>query len=403
MFKNAYVRGITSALVQSGHAAFPSEEMAAKVADHIAANIGELKFDAPIPPTETAKIASHVIDASMEFAKRGDKAGPFAKMASNDDLQKHAHAHALDLMQKAAEGSNYTGGDKGNHDAFTAEGKADEKDRPDSYAANAQGKILSDVPPAAHIGYEKVQPAEPHNHPSGSNSLTNASKSASLDELMKKIAIPVTSTAKGDTHYSTEAKEEAKDRPDGYAKLPHQGALGTLMKMVGGDAVVGKEIPHPDGQPVHPAGTNSLTEMSKKSSDESDPFLALFKKTAQEVNAHLPGGLSDDQKVAHIRAVMGLTTEEKAHYLVGLQKQAAEKVSGEMPPQFAANAEKKKKDDKDDEDKKDEKETKHDLPDFMKKKESAAAEEPKVAAASPIFDADLASRLRAITQAVGSK
>ena len=36
MFKKSYVRGITTALVQSGHAAFPSEEMAAKVADHIA-------------------------------------------------------------------------------------------------------------------------------------------------------------------------------------------------------------------------------------------------------------------------------------------------------------------------------------------------------------------------------
>ena len=345
---------------------------------------------------ETAKIANHVIEASNAFKERGHQPGPFAKMASMDALAKHAHVHAVDLMEKAAEGSNYVGGDKGNDKAFNAEGKADEKDRPDSYATNARGHIVADIPAAAHVGTESVQPAEPKNHPEGTNSLTEASKAASLSDLMKKVAIDVDNSSK-DNRYSLEAKKDQKDRPEGYAHLPHQGALGSLMQMVGGDAVIGKELPHPQGPSTHPTGSNSLTEMSKKSSADSDPYIALFKKTAQEVAPHLPGGLTDDRKVAHIRSVMGLTTEEKAHYLVGLQKQAAEKVSGEVPPQFLAHMKGKdeKKDDKeekkDDKDDKDGKESKHELPDFMKKKEGAAA------------DTDLAARLRAITQSVGAQ
>jgi hypothetical protein len=394
MFKKSYVRGITTALVQSGHAAFPSEEMAAKVADHIADNIGELNLDQPVSSAETAKIANHVIEASNAFRERGHQPGPFAKMASLDALAKHAHAHAVDLMEKAAEGSNYVGGDKGNDMASSAEGKADEKDRPDSYATNARGHIVAEIPAAAQVGTESVQPAEPKNHPEGSNSLTEASKAASLSDLMKKVAISVDNPTK-DTHYSAEAKADQKERPEGYARLPHQGALGNLMQMVGGDAVIGKELTHPQGPSNHPAGGNSLTEMSKKSSADNDPYIALFKKTAQEVAPHLPGGLTDDQKVAHIRSVMGLTTEEKAHYLVGLQKQAAEKVSGEVPPQFLQHMKGKedKKDDKDEkkDDDKDDKGSKHDLPDFMKKKEGAAP------------DVDLASRLRAITQSVGAQ
>jgi hypothetical protein len=396
VFKRAYCRGITTALVQSGHAAFPSDEMAAKVADYIADNIEGVDLNAAIPADETAKIATHVIDASNSFKQRGQQPGPTAKVASVEDLQKHAHLHAVDLMEKAAEGSNYTGGDKGPVVATSAEGKADEKDRPDSYAANARGDILHNVPAAAHVGVEEKQPAEPHNHPDGTNSLTEASKSGSLNELMKKIAITVPVPPGGkDPRISAESKAEEKDRPKEYARLPHQGALGEMMKLIGAEATVGKEMKQPS-MPHHAVpGTNSLTETSKISAE--DPYIALFKKVAQEVHPHLPAGLTDDQKVAHIRSVMGLTTQEKAHYLTGLQKQAAEKVSGEVPPQFAEHMHKKddgeKKDEKKDEgDKKDE--AKHDLPDFMKKKEGAA----KQAAA----DDDLAARLRAITQSVAT-
>ncbi len=335
MFKHAYVRGIQNAMIQGKHAAFPDAEAAAKVADYIADHVDFDPFK-PVSREVTAKIAEAVLEASTQLQKRaGFKAASFTQIGSLEDLSKLAHAHAIHLMEKAAEGSTIEGGDKGNKEQSSAEGKMDAKQRPDGYAEDSRGKTDVDTRPGA-VGKEQDQPNKPTETPAGSNSVTDQSRTASLEERIKKLAAGTGSTImggdKGNKEMSSaEAKMDATQRPPGYAVLPSQGALGELMKQVGGPAVVGKETAQPNGPSNSPSGSNSVTQHSAKAASE-DPYVSLFKATAAEVSPYLPSAMHEDTKIAHVRALMGMTTEEKAHYLHGLQKEAADKTTPAVPP-----------------------------------------------------------------------
>jgi len=327
VFHRAYVRGVQNAMVHSGHVAFPDEVSAAKVADYIADRVEIDPTAGPVSREVTASIAEHIIDASKWYTKQaGFVPGEFSKVASVEDLDKLAHVHALDLMQKAAEGSTIEGGDKGNVEPNSAEGKMDVANRPHGYAEDSRGKTEVDTKPGA-VGKEQDQPAAPAESPAGTNSAVEQSRTASLNSLIRKMASGTGSTImggdKGNKEMSSaEAIMDQHQRPMGYARLPGQGDLGELMKQVSGPAVIGRETPHPNKPSEHPAGSNSVIEHSAKAAAE-DPYMALFKKTAAEIMEYLPA-VSDDAKVAHVRACMGMTQEEKAHYLVGLQKTAAD-------------------------------------------------------------------------------
>lgn len=337
MFKRAYVRGIQNALVQAGHAMFPDEAAAVKVADYIADHVEFDPTAAAVPRETTAKIAEHVLDASTHFKKQdGFKAASFDKVASLDDLSKLAHTHALDVMQKAAEGSTIEGGDKGNTEATTGEGKMDLKARPHGFAEDSRGKTDVDTRPGA-IGKEEDQPNKPAESPPGGNSVTEQSRTASLEALIRKTAAGATGSTimggdKGNQTPTTgEGKMDISQRPHGYAGLPGQGDLGQLMSQVRGPAVIGRETPHPNAPAEHPAGMNSVIEHSGKAAAE-DPYIALFKKTAAHIAPHLPETLSEAQKIAHVRACMGMHDTERASYLVGLQKEAADHTTPATPP-----------------------------------------------------------------------
>jgi hypothetical protein len=332
MFKEAYVRGIQNCMIQSGHVSFPDENSAAKIASYIADHIELSPLDGPVSREVTASVVGHIIDASKELARQGYKAGSFAKVASVQDLGQLAHAHAIDLMQKAAEGSTIEGGDKGNKEnqSTQAEAKMDEKHRPEGYATDSRGTTAVDTKPG-EVGKQQTSPAAPAESPIGDNSVT---RTASLEDLIRKVAETGSTIMGGDKGNkemsSSEAKMDKAQRPEGYAVLPSQGSLGQVMAQVSGAAVVGKEVAQPNKPSNSPAGSNSVVETSHKAAAE-DPFLALFKKTAAEVVPYLP--LMDEaQKVGHVRALMGLTTEEKAAYINGLNKDAAEKTAASLPP-----------------------------------------------------------------------
>jgi hypothetical protein len=75
-------------------------------------------------------------------------------------------------------------------------------------------------------------------------------------------------------------------------------------------------------------------ETSRKAASE-DPYVTLFKKTASEIIEYLPQHLGEEEKIAHVRACMGLKTAEKAHYLTGLRNEAQAKVAADatsVPP-----------------------------------------------------------------------
>lgn len=337
MFKNAYVRGLQHSLIQTGRVAYPDEKAAAAVADKIASIHQFDPLQGPVPQAVQTKIASDLLDASTWYKNQGVKVASFGKVASLDELAKLAHIHAIDVMEKAAEGSTIEGGDKGNKEPSSAEAKMDASKRPDGYAEDSRGETAVDTRPGS-IGKEQEQPNKPSESPSGSNSVTDQSRTASfLAGFLKKHAEGSTIMGgdKGNKEPTTgEGKMDLSQRPQGYAVLPTQGALGELMARYDGQSAIGKEAPHPNAPSQSVSGSNSITQTSQKNAQE-DAFITLFKKTAAEISPFLPTGLGDEAKVAHVRSCMGLTTEEKAHYLHGLQKEAAEKTAAapaQLPP-----------------------------------------------------------------------
>lgn len=338
MFKHAYVRGIQTALVNSGHATFPDEGTAHKVADYIADH-SVIDLERGVSETDDQKIAAQILEASEWFKRQPNfKAAGWNKLASWDDVRALADRSAEQLMVKAAEGSTIEGGDKGNDQgqAPAGETKMDASQRPPGYAEDSRGKTDVDTRPGA-VGKEETQPNAPKETDHKENSPNNQTKSSSLRALFQKAAEGSTIMGgdKGNMEMSSaEAKMDASQRPAGYAVLPSQGALGTMMAQVKGPAVIGREIPQPNKPAETPGGSNSVTQTSAKAAGE-DPYIALFKKTAAEINEFLPGSMTEDEKIASVRMCMGLNTEEKYHYLTGLQKEAAERVASapaQLPP-----------------------------------------------------------------------
>lgn len=331
MFKHAYVRGIQTALVNSGAAAFPDEGTANKVADYIADRV-DIDLSQPVAREVSHKVATDLVAAS-DWIKRqpGFKAAAWNKLATWDDVTKLADHHATQLMTKAAEGSTIEGGDKGNDEAQApaAETKMDAAQRPPGYAEGSRGKTDVDTRPGS-VGKESPSPTPPKESDSGSNSVQEHSRTASLTlaQLFKQAqGSTILGGDKGNDEPTTaEGKMDAAQRPPGYAVLPSQGALGAMMDLVTGPAVIGRETAQPVQPGESPSGSNSVTAFSAKAA-AVDPYIALFKKTAAEVHEYLPATYAEDAKIAAVRACMGLTTEEKAHYLHGLQKEAAVRVA----------------------------------------------------------------------------
>lgn len=335
MFKHAYVRGIQTALVDSGHAAFPDEPTAHKVADYIADRL-DIDLSKEIPRDVDVKIASQLLEATRWFKNQPTfKAAAWNKLATWEDVQKLAERSAEQLMLKAAEGSTIEGGDKGNKEPESPHGEAkmDTAQRPPGYATDSQGKTDVDTRPGA-VGKEETQPNAPKETDHKENSPNDQSRTASLKDLFQKAAEGSTIMGgdKGNKEMSSsEAKMDAAQRPAGYAVLPTQGALGAMMAHVKGPAVIGRETAQPNKPGETPSGSNSVTQTSAKAAEE-DPYIALFKKVAAEINEFLPGEMTEDAKIATVRVCMGLNTEEKFHYLTGLQKEAADKTAGTPPP-----------------------------------------------------------------------
>lgn len=314
MFKHAFVRGIQSALINTGAASFPDEGTASKVADFIADRV-DIDPSTGVSYQDTYKIAGEIVEASDWMkAQPGFKAASFIKVSSWDDVAKLADYHAVALMEKAAEGSTIEGGDKGNDEPSSAEGKMDAAQRPMGYAEGARGQTAVDVRPGA-VGAEMPSTNPPSESPMGENSATMQSRTASVAALFRKAAEGSTILGgdKGnDEPTSAEGKMDAAQRPMGYAT----DSLGQSAVDVRPGAV-GKELAHPNGPAQSVSGSNSVTEASKAAS--ADPFIALFKKTANEVVPYLPEELPEDVKVAAVRACMGMTQDEKAQYLGQLQ------------------------------------------------------------------------------------
>lgn len=189
------------------------------------------------------------------------------------------------------------------------------------------------APPAAGPGPEAAPPAM-HQPPAPPHH-EEAPKQASFEDIVKKIAGSTGALIQGGDHPNTlpaaavhnaEAAHENKMRPEGYANVGEKGVGNTAFKAPA-SAIVGTEMKHPLAPGATGKGSNSITEFGHKSA-----FDQVFETTAGLVVPYLPKDMEDAQKVAHVRAAMGLNRDEQAVYLqelyskLGAEKTAAESV-----------------------------------------------------------------------------
>lgn len=353
LFKRAYVRGINDELVRLGLVRYPVKEAADEIADAVGDQLPAEPAAEPVSPETAADVAATLVDAANKLVSetQGEGLGgaeeEALKTSAAQDLDTRAHEQAYFCMVKAAEevkqaeGSTIEGGDKGNKPTDTAQAEAqmENKNRPEQYANVGVSGVGSTSSGAGRgtgvIGNEQPQPAAPKESPSGSNSVIQQSKMGSLREIIQRVALQkqaegstIEGGDKGNTMADATAAEtqmEAANRPEGYAHLGRPG-MGETDLTVPPGANVGVEQAHPKAPAETPPGAlppssaNSIVENSKTS--EADPFLLLFKKTAEEVAPFLPKTLAQDDKIAHVRRMMGMNDVERTEYLGFIAKDA---------------------------------------------------------------------------------
>jgi len=339
LFKHAFVRGINDELVRLGYVRYPTKEAADAVADAVADQaLPQEPAAQPVPAETAADVAATLVDAANTLVSEtgmGEQPAPAEeelKTSAAEDFDTRAYKQAEAVMIKAAEGSNYVGGDQGNaadqaaQTDFTAQ--LDNQLRPQGYAnMGVAGVGQTDTnlgrDASTQVGREEPHPVMPGETPPGTNSVIDQSKGASLRSIIQKIASG--SNFVGGDQGNTPAQAATTDftakldqlqRPGNYA----EGARGQGWGSVPASAVIGTEQPHPHKPGETPSGSNSIIAASKSAAE--DPYLSLFKKTAEEVAAHLPGNLGEDEKISHIRRLMGLNDSERTEYIAMLHKDA---------------------------------------------------------------------------------
>ena len=148
----------------------------------------------------------------------------------------------------------------------------------------------------------------------GSNSATEAVKSAHLLELIRKLA--GMKTAGGTTLMPNagttadaatgEGKLDDANRPGGtgYANKGVEGVGQSEEAKKERAAAIGKEQPHPGTMgPVGQSGTNTAIQQSKTSAEQT--YLDNFKYVAEKYAEFLPPRLEQHEKIAAVQYLMG--------------------------------------------------------------------------------------------------
>lgn len=368
LFKRASVRGMAHELVRQNVVTFPSKLAMDEAADAVAdaMPLPEMSGDQGHDPESVAQVAQKLMDiANALMAQAGlenhegapagappvpkDNAGPEAaeaakeaayliKSAAYTPVDVLASDAAVAVMEKAAAetkmaepmGALMQGGDKQNTPAEAAKSDSvaalDKKQRPEGYAHHGVGNTEMDTS-KGELGHQGAPTVSPSNSPSGTNSVNSESKAAALRAQLKQAASTLVGVA---SPASTKNKETDAAKSDSVAQLDLKnrpmGAyhVGQGNANIGEDeaARVGKEQKHPMAPSNSPSGTNSVIQASKLSADEA--FMVLFDKCAADVGPYLPPSFSDEQKVAAIKAMIGLDHDGRQAFLDDAYAKVAE-------------------------------------------------------------------------------
>jgi len=349
IFKRAYSRGVNDELVRLGHIRWPSKTAADAMADAVGDQMPVEPSAEGVSPETAADVAATLIDSANKLVEEsgGMPEAPMPeeaalKTSAAQDLGTRAGEQAYAIMVKVAQqtkqavGSTIEGGDKGNTmtDTPAAETEMEAKNRPVMQHVVPVGDTQSGagrgvgVVGKEEIGADTKAPSE---SPSGTNSVLEQSKMGTLRSIIQKVAMGSTieggdkgNTASGAT--AAETIQEFQRRPESYAT----NMLAQSDLPVTPASTVGTEQPQPVQPGESPAGStpgaagNSVVEWSNesKTGQAEDPFIALFRKTAEMVGSSIPSNLAEETKIAHLRQMMGMTDAERAEYIGLLHKEA---------------------------------------------------------------------------------
>lgn len=358
LFKRAFVRGLNAELMRQGVVHFPTKEAADHAADYVADNFcpDPINQGADITLKVAHTLCTQLDAAGQHFCKAaGDKYLPsLNKVASATDPEELALQEAWQLMQKAAAetGSIYEGGDAPNDmpaaSSENAEAALESSRRPENYA-NLGESGVGDMERKGEgaVGTEEKHPEAPKATDGGGNSATEHSKTGadSLASIVRKVAEMGAMLEPGKNKndmpaaaaHNAEAALEQSRRPENYA---NKGEAGVGRSDMVPDAVhqIGKEQPHPEAPAATASGKMNVPLEHTKSA-----FDQLFELTARDVVGYLPENMSDTQKVAHIRANMGLETEKRAEYLHGMWETLAPSNADAVRSHYLKTAEARQK------------------------------------------------------------
>jgi hypothetical protein len=302
IFKKSYARGVTDTLGRAGLVKFASIEIAEKVADVAGAN---WDVDPSSQQVTVEKLAA-LADTIVELAKHAS--GTSTLITGNQ-------AHQANTPEEAAKHSPLAALDQ----ALRPQG---------TYAKGEKGVGQTDfkAPAAAIVGHEEAHSLAPGVTDHKANSVNTFGKAASLNEMIRKIASGTGSLVTGDnaeqSNTPANASKESplaaldeKNRPQGTYAKGEKGVGTTELDTKPG--VVGKEQPHEKAPGATDSKPNSIVEHSKTAA-----YIARFEETAREYVPQLPATMSDDEKVASIKMLMGFEPEEANHFLVRLAEES---------------------------------------------------------------------------------
>jgi hypothetical protein len=378
MFKVAYARGVTKALLDTEAIKVASEELAEALADAGAETLPEEPVG-EVPPETTAELAATLVELSNSLQESADNAAQAAETAAGGApaAEETAAAPSEESVAKAAAflrrklsedlGSTITGDRPEQQNtpanATNAEAKLDEMNRPGGeYYANVgeDGVGTQEASGQGAVGDEAAHPGSMGPAVGGANSATEAVKSAAIRAYIKKIAMGSTidGSAQTPNAQTGEGVMENAARPAGYAV---SGVGNSSVAAAERASAVGSEGAHPE-QEQHEGGTNSAIQQISggKVASEDVEYMSRFRQVGHKYASALPFYLSDMQKVATIQYLMGISPSERnavvsyinktAELPEGLKNYLATKENGDEEPK----KEEKKEEEKKEEEKKEE-------------------------------------------------
>lgn len=296
LFKRAHVRGINFELIRRGLISYPNEKIADETADAVADNIPapeeiaeqiiaaggtpeeaeaavnevasnsgevlpEVSGEEGLTEEEAANVIQQLADVADEIAQQtgGEegaiKGAALRKLASSVDYEQAAHAHAVSVMEKAAEeyGTTVTGDGRFQETIMEGEGQVDADTNPSSDKVGPQGTTDLNADAGA-VGAERPQDETP-----GPTDVT-PSEVAKLSMLLRKLSQAdgqAQGTAPGSGNTGAIGRQELTTNIDMSGVAP---AVGTTVQPSG--PMIGQQTENPAVQGTSPATPGEVAKLS---------------------------------------------------------------------------------------------------------------------------------------------